>query len=271
MCDLCNEERLVFAHQFFKRKTDYCRKCSIISRIKGVKSGSNFGLWTVIEDSLNNLVSCRCNCGTIRFVDKSSLLLGTSRSCGCISKKLNSERAKHLINGSKYGRLTVIDKSLHLGKSICICVCENIKEYSNSGLIRGETKSCGCLQKECASILGKIVTANYHSENHPNWRGGISSERQLFNASKEAKQWRLSVFERDKYTCQICSQIGGSLNAHHKTPFAVDRSLRLELSNGTTLCESCHRDIHKIEGKPKRKKIPFTTTIIKNGECYNFS
>lgn len=64
-------------------------------------------------------------------------------------------------------------------------------------------------------------------------------------SSGEYAQWRTQVFERDKYTCQKCGQKGGSLNAHHIKPFAKFPDLRLELSNGQTLCESCHKKIHR--------------------------
>ncbi|WP_445661395.1 phage replisome organizer N-terminal domain-containing protein [Bacillus sp. FSL K6-3431] len=63
--------------------------------------------------------------------------------------------------------------------------------------------------------------------------------------SPEYKLWRADVFERDKYTCQMCNQVGGSLNAHHIKSFACYEELRFEVSNGQTLCEPCHRKVHK--------------------------
>ncbi|MFA5617303.1 MAG: HNH endonuclease [Syntrophorhabdaceae bacterium] len=57
--------------------------------------------------------------------------------------------------------------------------------------------------------------------------------------------WRNRVFERDNYTCQHCNQRGGELNAHHIEPYAKNKKLRFELSNGITLCETCHRTEHK--------------------------
>lgn len=54
------------------------------------------------------------------------------------------------------------------------------------------------------------------------------------------REWRTSVFEHDHYTCQNCGQIGGRLQAHHIKPFKGHPELRYELSNGLTLCVSCH-------------------------------
>lgn len=63
--------------------------------------------------------------------------------------------------------------------------------------------------------------------------------------SREYANWRSSVFIRDKHTCQKCGQKGGTLNAHHIKPFAKFPDLRLDVENGQTLCESCHRKIHR--------------------------
>ncbi len=60
-------------------------------------------------------------------------------------------------------------------------------------------------------------------------------------ASKEAQDWRKSVFERDDYTCQTCGERGGKLEAHHIKPFAYFPKLRWIISNGLTLCVPCHR------------------------------
>jgi 5-methylcytosine-specific restriction endonuclease McrA len=55
------------------------------------------------------------------------------------------------------------------------------------------------------------------------------------------REWRKAVFERDKYTCQLCGQVGGRLQADHIKPYKEFPELRLELSNGRTLCVPCHK------------------------------
>lgn len=63
--------------------------------------------------------------------------------------------------------------------------------------------------------------------------------------SREYQEWRADVFERDHYTCQNCGQVGGMLNAHHIKPFKDYPDLRLEVSNGITLCLKCHKLAHR--------------------------
>lgn len=57
--------------------------------------------------------------------------------------------------------------------------------------------------------------------------------------------WRLKVFERDNYTCAICGQHGGTLNAHHIKSFKDYPKFRLDIDNGITFCVECHRKVHK--------------------------
>ena len=68
--------------------------------------------------------------------------------------------------------------------------------------------------------------------------------------SREYQEWRACVFERDHYTCQNCGQVGGNINAHHIKSFKDFPNLRLEVSNGVTLCRNCHLLAH---GKKARK------------------
>jgi 5-methylcytosine-specific restriction endonuclease McrA len=65
----------------------------------------------------------------------------------------------------------------------------------------------------------------------------------------EYKKWRMDVFLRDKFTCRVCGKVGGKLNAHHIKRYAQEPSLRTDLRNGITLCEDCHKEIHRKEGK----------------------
>ena len=83
----------------------------------------------------------------------------------------------------------------------------------------------------------------------PRWKGGITDENHIVRASKEYKEWRLKVFTRDGFTCQICKKVGGELNAHHIKRFAKDKENRFNVANGITLCAKCHRMVHKTEGR----------------------
>ena len=77
---------------------------------------------------------------------------------------------------------------------------------------------------------------------NPNWKGGITPINTAIRNSKEYADWRKAVFERDDYTCQMCGDRGGEIHADHIKPFAYYPELRLDLSNGRTLCVPCHKE-----------------------------
>lgn len=67
---------------------------------------------------------------------------------------------------------------------------------------------------------------------------------QEWRTTKEYKEWRNAVFNRDNYTCQSCKVRGGKLNAHHIKSFSKYEGLRFDVSNGVTLCYTCHKEVH---------------------------
>lgn len=88
------------------------------------------------------------------------------------------------------------------------------------------------------------------------WKGGITPENHKLRSLPEYEDWRKSVFERDKYTCQKCGDNkGGNLQAHHLEPFADCLDLRFTIDNGLTLCENCHRLVHYKPDSRKNKKL----------------
>lgn len=58
------------------------------------------------------------------------------------------------------------------------------------------------------------------------------------------RKWREAVLERDGYKCRICG-CEEHLEAHHIKPFATYPLDRFEVDNGVTLCQKCHRRVHK--------------------------
>lgn len=63
------------------------------------------------------------------------------------------------LTNQRFGRLVALYKTdKRSGNNImwhCICDCGNEKDINGSDLKKGKTKSCGCLQKEIASKIGK--------------------------------------------------------------------------------------------------------------------
>jgi hypothetical protein len=77
------------------------------------------------------------------------------------------------------------------------------------------------------------------------WKGGVTKTNEMERGSLSMKLWRETVFSRDDFTCQHCSIRGGRLHPHHIKRFADCPDLRYEISNGLTLCISCHRKVHR--------------------------
>ncbi len=75
------------------------------------------------------------------------------------------------------------------------------------------------------------VTKN---EDHLKWGG-------KWRNTPEYWAWRKQVFERDNYTCQDCGERGKRIQADHIKKYADFPELRLDLNNGRTLCEECHK------------------------------
>lgn len=83
----------------------------------------------------------------------------------------------------------------------------------------------------------------------------------------EYREWRSKIFNRDGFTCVLCDEKGGKLNADHypksfrqifykfniKTlPEALKCKDFWRIKNGRTLCENCHRKTDNFGHKAKK-------------------
>lgn len=148
---------------------------------------------------------CRCDCGNEVTVRTDGLLGGTSRSCGCLQKETVSEFAKnydvskrkpstrvytrkqtvdnpeilsHI--GEKHNLLTIIDCiRKETGNRLrnfytCRCDCGNIIDVRTDAVLRGTSKSCGCLQKDAARELDRSNAPSHNLSDtrlHNIWAG----------------------------------------------------------------------------------------------------
>jgi len=239
------------------------------------KIGKKYGRLIVIgmtnkrTNSREVIWKCQCDCNNQIEVSSGNLTSGAIRSCGCLQKesiaKIGADRAganiKNII-GNRYGRLIVLkDTGKRKNRAViweCKCDCGKIVEVYSNSLLQGNTKSCGCLQKEKATE--NILTFLEISEHSGNWKGGITPLIEQLRHSFKYRQWRSDIFTRDNFTCQDCGDNkGGNLEAHHKKSFSsilqkyeittLEEALNCEelwnINNGITLCEDCHKKIHR--------------------------
>lgn len=63
------------------------------------------------------------------------------------------------------------------------------------------------------------------------------------------KRWRNLVYKRDKFKCQMpnCPGTDKRLNAHHIKTWSSSPQLRYVVSNGVTLCQTCHTRVSGAE------------------------
>jgi thymidylate synthase (FAD) len=77
------------------------------------------------------------------------------------------------------------------------------------------------------------------------WKGGMSKDRD--GIGRWTTQIARSIHERNHWTCQLCHHRRSNLHAHHIVPVWADLSMARDPSNLTTLCDECHKEVHKNE------------------------
>lgn len=116
--------------------------------------------------------------------------------------------------------------------------------------------------KECngkhSKELGRFKGANSTSYN-PN----LSDEdRVRRRKTPESKQWTKKVYERDNYTCRICSYRGKGLVAHHLNGYNLYKDGRTDVNNGVTLCKKHHNKFHGEFGYGNNTKLQFDDFLV---------
>ena len=84
-------------------------------------------------------------------------------------------------------------------------------------------------------------------EDSPNWKGGVTPERQAVYSSTEWKAAVKAVWKRDRAECQVCGSPKkryDNYHIHHIASFADAPELRCDPNNLVLLCRKCHSWVH---------------------------
>lgn len=121
-------------------------------------------------------------------------------------------------------------------------------------------------------------------DKNPAWKGGVTPTIMRIRQSFKYKEWRKSVYKKDKFTCQLCGYSHNKkgikrevLDADHIVPFAFlihqlvkkfgnknlynvameDKSL-WDIENGRILCRKCHKKTDTFLNRWFKKYDEFT-------------
>lgn len=104
----------------------------------------------------------------------------------------------------------------------------------------------GIERKSLSQVIGDSRKGSLNANYRPDLTDAQRASRRD-NAKTVA--WRKQVYERDGFACVRCGDAaGGNLNAHHIQGYSSNVALRWEVSNGATLCTTCHRGFHSRFG-----------------------
>ena len=151
-------------------------------------TGARFGRLTAqsrersAERGGNAVWLCLCDCGRTITAPTSNLRSGNTTSCGCARSEKTSKRCKHDLSGHRFGRLTVISESPRRGANneifwACVCDCGNNVTVLAGNLKKGNTASCGCLQKEWCAELKKRNTQDNPISSTPEYKRAAQKRR----------------------------------------------------------------------------------------------
>ena len=102
-------------------------------------SGQVFGKWSVVErDSKPGYWTCRCECGTVRSVDKKNLKHGKTKGCSwCARGGTDADLA-----GKVFGDWVVLRRDGKAGRWLCRCKCGSEKPVYSYNLKSGHSRGC---------------------------------------------------------------------------------------------------------------------------------
>lgn len=193
---------------------------------------------------------CQCDCGNIHKVTSRNLVVGATKSCGCLQKELVSARCSLDLAGQRFGRLIAIEKQGQ--KWVCQCDCGQISLVVARDLNSGHTRSCGCLHRE------SVVQMNRNSERrgklNPYYKHGMSGTKAYSALQSQNRRARkagsggkpFATQELNEHVIKFdgkCYYCGAPWrHIDHIVP--LSRGGKHEIDNLVTACAKCNTTKH---------------------------
>lgn len=162
-----------------------------------------------------------------QYIDKKRSMKSIANECGVVITTIYNSLVKYNIKRRKSGVMFHTELSK-----------KRISETS-----KGRKPMLG---KRHSTATKLLMSNNKIGKKNNNWKGGITFNSRKFRKSREYRFWRIEVLKRDDYKCKY-ENCGIKTNiAHHIRPSKEYPELRVELSNGMTVCLEHHKLIHKL-------------------------
>jgi hypothetical protein len=156
----------------------------------------------------------------------------------------------------KYGRLTVLEyigvEQKHGGRVWkCGCDCGGFKEVTRNALVKGQTKSCGCLEIENRIKQSHNFTGKYSTAIEP----GMAGINQVYGWYKRSAKIRGLSFEINKedfliltkLNCYYCGIPPSTINDYSDNGKCIyngldrkDNTVGYTLENVAPCCKECN-------------------------------
>lgn len=182
-----------------------------------------------------------CTCGTTFYVPHSRIASGRGKFC-CRRCFLESKERHDFYN---LRSVAMAGNKLGLG---------------NTGYWLGKRMP--------DSVKKKMRLSAKRGENSHMWRGGRTVLRKAIRSLAQYKDWRMSIFNRDGFSCSICHNKPGYVEADH-FPESFDSILTKhgittvesalacpslwDVGNGRTVCRKCHES-HTTQSNQRYKR-----------------
>lgn len=174
----------------------------------------------------------------------------------CVNNKMYTlEEIKNMVECINKN-IEIISKEYNgmFSKVLCKCKIDNFEWKVTPHNILSNNNGCPECKKE-----------KFRGENNHRYNLNLTKEerelKRYYCGKDNYDNWRKSVFKRDNYICQCCKKDTHNNVSHHLDGYNWCKEKRMDVDNGITLCEECHKEFHSIYGYGDNTKEQFEEWI----------